>query len=38
MNSAECINRIAKLVKELDIVDVTKEEYIEAIKTQALMI
>lgn len=33
MTNKECLNRIAKLTDELKIVDdVTKEEYLEAIK------
>ena len=32
MTSKECLNRIAKLTDELDIADVTKKEYIKAIK------
>lgn len=32
MTNKECLNRIAKLTDELKIADVTKEEYLEAIK------
>lgn len=32
MTNKECLNRIAKLTDELKIADVTKEEYIKAIK------
>ena len=32
MSNKECLNRIAKLVEELAIADITKEEAIEALK------
>lgn len=32
MTDKECINRIAKLTDELGMADVTKHEYIEALK------
>lgn len=32
MTNKECLNKIAKLTEELNIADVTKEEYLEALK------
>ena len=32
MTNKECLNKIAKLTEELKIADVTKEEYLEALK------
>lgn len=32
MTNKDCLDRIAKLTKELDIADVTKDEFLEALK------
>ncbi len=32
MTNKECLNRIAELTEELDIVDITREEAFEALK------
>ena len=32
MTNKECINRIVKLTDDLNIIDITKDEFIEAIK------
>lgn len=32
MTDKECLNRIAELTEELDIVDITREEALEALK------
>lgn len=32
MTNLECLNRIAKLLEELDVADVSKDDYLEALK------